>query len=381
MGADYLLENGTLYKYVGPGWRWQAQGVASFSAQAGKADWTIARAAIDQAGCGARATLLVQVQDNAGHIVSGTAFPDPGPGTCPAGPTAANQIQYVFVIALENEPAGAIYGSADAPYLSGQILPSYARAAAFVDPLADDLPSEPHYVWMEAGTNTFADTTFTTDADPSAANSTASTAHLVTQMQAASPPVSWLGFQEGLGPSTTGACPILSTGFYAAKHDPFVFFQDVTGSPPSAGNAFCAAHHRAYKSATFPQVLAGGAVARYNFITPNLCDDMHGAGGCPDADDIQAGDQWLAANLPPLIQFAEANAGVIFIVWDEPEGGSNLIPFFAVGAHVRPGYASSVSFNHGSLTRSVERIFGLPILPAVAQVDDFTDLFEPGFFP
>ena len=46
---------------------------------------------------------------------------------------------------------------------------------------------------------------------------------------AASPPVSWMGYMEGLD-SSTGACPVNSSGFYAAKHDPFVFFQDVAGS-------------------------------------------------------------------------------------------------------------------------------------------------------
>ena len=133
---------------------------------------------------------------------------------------------------MENESSSSVYGSSDAPYLNG-LINKYAHTTAFADPLPDAIPSEPHYVWMEAGTNTFSDTTFTTDSDPSASNSTKSTAHLVTQMEAASPPVSWMGYPEGLD-SSTGACPVHSSGFYAAKHDPFVFFQDTAGSPPSA---------------------------------------------------------------------------------------------------------------------------------------------------
>ena len=58
---------------------------------------------------------------------------------------------------------------------------------------------------------------------------------------------------------------------------------------------------------------------------------MHGGSGCPSGDPIAIGDTWLAANLPPLIDYVNAHAGVIFIVWDEPEGGSSLIPFFAIG--------------------------------------------------
>ena len=259
---------------------------------------------------------------------------------------------------MENESAAAIYGSASAPYING-LLPSAARANAFADPLPDAIPSEPHYVWMEAGTNHFSDATFTTDADPSAKNSTASTAHLSTQMDAASPRVSWLSYQEGLNAST-GACPVRSSGFYAAKHDPYVFFQDVAGNPPSPSSGPCAAHHRAYTAAGLAQDLQRGTVAQYNFISPNVCHDMHGGTGCPGSDDIRSGDDWLAAALPPLIAYASANDGVIFIVWDEPVGGSTLIPFVAIGPQVKPGYASSVRFTHSSLTKTVEEIFGLP---------------------
>jgi hypothetical protein len=385
VGAEYLVENGALYGYVGPLWKWAyIADVGGFSQASGEAAWTIARAAIGALlPCGARATLQFQLQDDAGTIVSGspvtTAFTDIGPCGGVAG--GGGPIKYVFVIAMENESAAAIYGSASAPYLNGQILPRYARADRFVDPLPDAIPSEPHYVWMEAGTNSFADASFLTDADPSAANSTASSAHLVSQMRAASPPVTWLSFQEGLDPATTGACPVQSAGFYATKHDPFVFFRDVAGAPPSTTNADCAAHHRAYTTAGFAQALASKTVAQFNFITPDLCHDMHGAAGCPGSDDVLSGDQWLAANLPPIIDFANANDGVVFLVWDEPTGGSALIPFIAVGPHVRAGYAGALTYDHGSLTRSIERIFGLPALSSVAGVNDFGDLFEAGFFP
>jgi hypothetical protein len=33
------------------------------------------------------------------------------------------------------------------------------------------------------------------------------------------------------------------------------------------------------------------------------------------------------------------------------------------------------------LLKSLEEIFGLPILPSVTTANDFADLFEPGFFP
>ena len=130
---------------------------------------------------------------------------------------------------------------------------------------------------MEAGTNTFSDVTFTGDSDPSSGNSTKNTAHLTTQMMAATPPISWMGVMEGLN-SSTGACPISSSGLYGAKHDPFVFFQDIAGSPPSKSNALCGAHHAAFTSG---QALVQGTPAQYTFISPNVCNDMHGDSGLP----------------------------------------------------------------------------------------------------
>jgi hypothetical protein len=294
------------------------------------------------------------------------------------GTAAGGPIKYVFVVAMENESASSVYGSSDAPYLNG-LINSYAHTTAFSDPLPDAIPSEPHYVWMEAGTNVFSDTTFTGDGDPSSSNSTKSTAHLVTQMAAASPPVSWMGWMEGLD-SGTGACPVSSSGFYAAKHDPFVFFQDVAGSPPSGSNAYCGAHHQAYTAAGLGQAMAQGTVAQYNFIAPNVCNDMHGDPSCPSSNVIAAGDAWLSANLPPIINFVNAHQGVLFVVWDEPEGGT-LIPFVAIGPGVKTHYTGGVAYTHSALTKSVDEIFGLPVLSTVAGANDLADLFQPGMFP
>ncbi|HVT05934.1 MAG TPA: hypothetical protein VHO67_00675, partial [Polyangia bacterium] len=338
VGAELLLEGGMVYRYVGPGWNWSAAGNAAFSATAGSATWSVARALLGEtAACGESSTLLFETEDSAGHTsdagplvqaftnatscgaagsggsapppvttpppptasgtggVTGTpaatggatptptatggttptpiatggttptpaatggSAPTPTPtgGTTPtppatggtSGTAAGGHTQVVFVITFENEAEDAVYGSSSAPYINKTLIPQYARATAFTDPLPDSIPSEPHYVWMEAGTNAFSDTTFTDDSDPDASNSTSSTAHLATQMMAASPAVSWLSFQEGLN-SSTGACPVSSSGFYAAKHDPFVFFQDIAGRTPSPTAPVCVAHHRAYTTSS-----------------------------------------------------------------------------------------------------------------------------------
>jgi hypothetical protein len=287
-------------------------------------------------------------------------------------------IKHVFVIAMENHDASQIYGNTtNAPYINNTLIPAYAHSTNFNDALALSVPSEPHYVFIEAGTNAFSDHTFTTDSDPSSSNSTTSTSHVATQIKNATNGVTWRSYQEGLN-SSTGSCPIHSSGFYAAKHDPFVFFKDVAGSPPSATNATCAAHHRAYSS--FSADLAAGDVASYTFITPDLCHDMHGASGCPNSNLVQQGDQWLQSELPRIINYVNANAGVIFIEWDE--GSSTLkMPFLAIGPGVKAGYTSTVSYGHASIVKSVEAILGLPTLSKVSSANALSDLFKAGQYP
>jgi hypothetical protein len=227
---------------------------------------------------------------------------------------------------------------------------------------------------MEAGTHAFGDRIFESDALPSAANSTASEDHLVAQIEAAGGALSWMSYQEGLD-AETGACPVRAAGHYHPRHDPFVFFRDVAGDPPSAATAAGAAHHRPM-TALAPDLEAGVA-ASYTFITPDLCHDMHGADDCPSPDTIAAGDAWLREAMPPLLDFAAANAGVVFITWDEGRSTAEL-PFLALGPAIVPGGASDVRYSHASLVRSVERLLGLVELPSVASANDLGDLFVDG---
>ena len=290
----------------------------------------------------------------------------------------ASKIKYIFVVAMENTDASSIYGNrTNAPYINDSLVANYANGSNFGDELPLSIVSEPHYIWMEAGTNAFSDHTFPDDADPSATVSTNSTAHLVTQIKNARNGSDWMAYQEDIN-ATTGTCPIATNGFYAPKHDPFVFFQDVAGSPPSKTNAYCTAHHKPLTSLAAD--LASRSVKSYNFITPNQCHDMHGQSGCPSGNIILAGDNWLRANLPPLIAFASANAGVIFLTWDEGSSTS-LMAFLVIGPGAKRAYNSTIMYNHGSMLKSVERILQLPILPTVTSQTDFTDFFTTGNYP
>lgn len=289
---------------------------------------------------------------------------------------------------MENQDAAGIigvYGSSSATYINQTLRAQYSYATNYADVLGALVVSEPHYLWLEGGTNVYADTTFSTDDSPSASNSTSETNHIATKLVAAGK--TWRSYQQGLN-AATGACPINGDGFYAPKHDPFIFFHDVSGSPPSATNTACASRHRPYTHAGLAADLAAMDVANYTFITPDLCNDMHGASGCSNGCTsgltisacIGGGDSFLASAVPPILSFIQAHGGVLFIVWDEPALASTT-PFIVVGPHVKVGHAMSGSLSHSSFVKSVERIFRLPINPRVQNATDFADAFEPGFFP
>jgi phosphatidylinositol-3-phosphatase len=296
----------------------------------------------------------------------------------PARDTHATVIKHVIVIAMENVDARDIYGNTrQAPYINRKVMPQAARAKNFRDRLGLAEHSEPHYIMMQAGKRKFHDHTFKTNRDPSAQNSTASHQHLVWQLDKSGWPVkpTWMAYQQGIV-GETGACPIASAGRYAAKHNPFVFFRDISGSPPRKDNAYCAAHHKPLSALSGD--LVAGTMANYVFITPDLCHDMHEKCGAPSR--IRAGDRWLENRLPEMISWADLNDAVIFIIWDEGQNTRRL-PFFAIGPGVKKAYASGVEIDHRSYVLSLSEIFGVPVLDAVTGANSLAPLFKDGFYP
>jgi hypothetical protein len=129
--------------------------------------------------------------------------------------SGASAIQTAFIILLENHNWSQIQGSSSAPYINGALLPQSSYATQYYNPPGIH-PSEPNYVWLNAGSNNCGDVTFTTDNDPSAKNSTTTTQHLATLLKNAG--VSWKTYQENISGTV---CPLSSSGEYAAKHNPF----------------------------------------------------------------------------------------------------------------------------------------------------------------
>lgn len=268
-------------------------------------------------------------------------------------------IRTVFLVLMENHNWSDISGSSSAPYING-LLSAGSHAEQYFNPPGIH-PSEPNYLWLEAGSNFGV----LNDSNPSA-NHQSTTDHLVTQLEAAG--VTWRSYQEGISGAT---CPLTGTGRYAPKHNPMIFFDDVTDTN-SATSAHCIAHVRPYTELATD--LAAGTTARYNFITPDLCNDMHDS-CAPTNDRIRQGDDWLATAIPMIMaSSAYADGGLILITWDESEGGDFPIGMIALGATVTPGHVSSIHYTHGSTLRTVEEIFGVPLLRDAITSTDLADL-------
>ena len=283
----------------------------------------------------------------------------------PSGVKAAGlpPIQTVFIILMENHNWSSIKGSAYAPYINGTLLPMASRCEQYYNPPGIH-PSEPNYLWLEAGTS-FG---IANDSDP-VYNHQNTTNHLATLLQKAG--VSWKTYQEDINGKYV---PLTSTNKYAPKHNPFVFFDDVTGTN-SVNYAYGIAHVRPYSE--FAGDLANNTVARYNFITPNLCDDMHDSCS-PLNNSIRQGDNWLASEVPRILNSrAYTNGGALFITWDEAASGDGPVGMLVLSPLARGGgYFNNIHYTHSSMLRTVQEVFGAaPLLRDAANATDLSDLF------
>jgi phospholipase C len=282
-----------------------------------------------------------------------------------AGSVAAPKT--VFVIAMTSAVWSSIKGSGSAPYINQTLLPLGAHAEQYYSP-AGNHPSLPNFIWMEAGDNLGV----TSDDSPATAHQT-TTDHLVSQLAAAG--VSWRAYVENVDGTS---CPLANDTTYVTRHVPFLYFDDVTGGE-SVTSANCLAHVRPYTQ--LGGDLGQGTVARYNFIVPNLCDDMTGLVlSCPAGDLVKAGDAWLSTAVPPILaSSAYQNGGLLLIVWDQGFNGvassDGPIGLIALSSKAKAGYGSSIPFDHSSLLRTLETLFGVPLLRAAQTATDLGDLF------
>ena len=279
-----------------------------------------------------------------------------------SGPTR-HALTTVFLVIMENHNWSQIAANPSAPYINRTLPPRASYATAYYNPPGPH-PSLPNYLWLEAGTN-FG---IRDDAGP-AAHSIASSRHLVTLLDRAG--ITWKAWVGGISGTT---CPLTSAYPYAAKHNPPVYFDDVTNHNDPR-STYCITHERPLGDLAAD--LARGTVPRYNLLIPDLCDDMHDA-CAPTNDPVRQGDAWLSDHIPGILHSAAyQRGGVLFITWDEGAGGDGPIGLLILSPDAKGhGYHNAMHLTHSATLRTVEEIFGVrPLLGGAATSPDLRSFF------
>src|SRR5438874_1963602 len=224
-------------------YQWQKNGTAIGAATTARYT-TPATTAADS---GARFTVVVS--NAVGSVTSAAA-------SLTVTTTGNQPLKTVFLIMMENHNWSDITSSSSAPYINNTLLAIGAHATQYFNPPGIN-PSLPNYMWLEAETN-FG---ISADDSPSTAHQS-TTMHLVTLLKNAN--ITWKAYDEDIDGTS---CPLSNVSGYATKHNPFVYFDDVTNSL-SPTSAYCIAHVRPFTELATD--LANNTVASYNFITPNL---------------------------------------------------------------------------------------------------------------
>ena len=376
----------------------------------------------------------------------------------------AQQIKTVFVIAMENhnwtQPANQFSGSIQqifqnpsAPFINSlvngtavatitgrqvQISEQVAYATNYRSVLATAggnnphiHPSEPNYIWAEAGANfgIFNDADpFTPQSGTGAIQNQDNQLHLTRLLDRCG--VSWKSYQEDIDlvpdgasfdnvvrPQNQWTVPLksLSGNFvsgvnqfngstqfnYAVKHNPQAFFTDSNG-----GNDLTPANPLSHNYAPLQQLfpdLATNSVAQYNWITPNQFNDQHTTltggykGLTGDAAKIRQGDDFLSQIIPVIMASrAYRDHGAIIIWWDEseqdgvpgdnPDDLTHTIGEIVISPDAHPNeahlpFASDVFLTHSSDLRTMQEIFHVTrpfFLGDAIHANDLSSLFKDG---
>jgi phosphatidylinositol-3-phosphatase len=285
--------------------------------------------------------------------------------TAPPPPTATftptpdlGLIKHIFVVMMENHSYEDIWGSASAPYINS-LGSQYARATNYHAVLH---PSLPNYIAFFSGSNYG----ITTDCSPSS-SCHVNAPHLGDRLDAKG--LSWKVYMEAM----PAPCYLVNDSPYAVRHNPLVYFDNIRNDPLR-----CAAHDVLY-SALPTDLLTAATTPNFAFIAPDVCHDMHDC-------SISQGDDWLKANLPPILSSpaCTSESCLLVLLWDEDDNhqANHVLTIFAGSAARTGGATSDAAYTHYSLLRTIEGIFDLPTLTsndaAAAPMYDLLNPAPPG---
>jgi phosphatidylinositol-3-phosphatase len=257
-------------------------------------------------------------------------------------PPPATTIQHVVWIWMENTGYTGIIGQSSAPYLN-QLANTYGLATNY---FAIGHPSAPNYVAATSGT----DGSCCTDDG----YHQLSVPSIFSQLPG--------GQSRSLEESMPSSCDTGDSGTYAIRHNPMPYYLPVIG--------WDCQNYDVPLNFSAPDISA-----RFTFITPNTCDDMHDC-------STQTGDTWLSQEVPNIMGTPQYQSGTtaIFIVWDEDGNGfsdGNRVACVVVSPYTH-GIKDGTYYTHYSLLRTAEDLLGLAPLGSAASAAPMEAAFNLG---
>jgi phosphatidylinositol-3-phosphatase len=272
--------------------------------------------------------------------------PTTTPPTSPTSPTPPSsppagtvpRPDHVVVVVLENEDAGAVIGSPDAPYINTLA----AGGAVMTQSHAVRHPSQPNYIALFSGS--------THRVRDDACTHTFGGDNQASEMLAAG--FTFMSYAEDLPSAGSTVC---SSGQYFRKHAPWT---DFTNVPPEVQQPFSA----------FPSDYS--SLPDVSWVIPNVCNDMHSC-------SVATGDAWLRNNLGGYAQWALEHNSLLVLTFDEDDkdGGDNQIPTIFYGAQVAPG-SYDEHITHYNVLRTMEDMYGVPHLGKARKAKPITDIWR-----
>ncbi|MGH3423580.1 MAG: alkaline phosphatase family protein, partial [Nocardioidaceae bacterium] len=232
----------------------------------------------------------------AGLAFSAMVPADAGPGHHGNGHghhAQSHRLSHVFIIMLENHSKGDVVGDPDMPYTT-HLAHRYAQATNYYGVTH---PSEPNYIAATSGStwDTNDDDGWNSGDDYPRDTDTGGNHYphrnIVDQLEANH--IRWAAYMESMPEAgylpddwpeeDTGLDPL-----YESKHNPFILYNDIRSDPQRRSRI------RPYDQMAHD--LDSRHAPRYVWITPNLCNDLHGGVGtkipgyentpCPYGDAI-----------------------------------------------------------------------------------------------
>jgi hypothetical protein len=278
-----------------------------------------------------------------------------GQHASPAVKTA--KYDHIYLVVMENHSYSSIVGSSSAPYINKTLIAKNPVATNYTN--AHDL-SVYNYMALTAG-QTFYGTGANTVYDGCTPGGPVSNSrscningpkNITREIQQSGR--SWRAYEETMpAPCSNGASyGSTSTGRYAAKHDPFPYFQDIRTNP-----TLCKNYEPYTQLATD---LGNNAVPNFAFVTPNLCSDGHDTCG---GSAIGHSDQFLSKSLPAIFNSSswKTSNSLLILTWDEGSASDNKhVLWVGIRSQNSRGHVTSATaWNHYSTLRTIEDSWSL----------------------